>query len=174
MPMIVPEDVSLRTAVREPQLVEQLVEVPTVVSWSMLQQIMEQSVDIPVVDRSSGAGGGLSGFLPGQFSPTAEQIVDNPVPRRRSREDLQGFPRGQGSSALFFFNRSPIPVEVFKIFCHPQRLLRFLLNTLVHGDFALFPHPKKVRRSPARWMKICPGTSALHAGGLSGSSCCSW
>ena len=48
VPMILPEDVSLRTAVREPQLVEQLVEVPTVVSWSMLQQIMEQNVDIPV------------------------------------------------------------------------------------------------------------------------------
>ena len=65
-----PEDVSLRTAVREPQLVEQLVEVPTIVSWSMLQQIMEQNVDIPVVDRGSGAGGGLSGFLPGQNSLT--------------------------------------------------------------------------------------------------------
>ena len=47
VPMIVPEDVSLRTTVRKPQLVEQLVEVPTVVSWSVLQQIMEQNVDIP-------------------------------------------------------------------------------------------------------------------------------
>ena len=61
---LLPEDVSLRTAVREPQLVEQLVEVPTIVSWSLLQQIMEQNVDIPVVDRGSGAGGGLSGFPP--------------------------------------------------------------------------------------------------------------
>ena len=54
-------------------------------------------------------------------------------------------------------------VEVFKIFSQfrvPQRLLRFLLNTLVKGFFAPFPHPKKVRRSPARWMNICPGTSA--------------
>ena len=73
VPAILPEDVSLRTAVREPQLVEQLVEVPTIVSWSLLQQIMEQNVDIPVVDRGSGAGGGLSGFLPGQhYSVTAE------------------------------------------------------------------------------------------------------
>ena len=101
MPMIVPEDVSLRTAVREPQLVEQLVEVPTVVSWSMLQQIVEQNVDIPVVDRTSGAGGGLSGFLPGQYSMTAEQIVDNPVPRRRFRGDRQGLHRGQSSAAFF-------------------------------------------------------------------------
>ena len=43
---------------------EQLVEVPTIVSWSLLQQIMEQNVDIPVVDRGCGAGGGLSGFSP--------------------------------------------------------------------------------------------------------------
>ena len=100
VPMIVPEDVSLRTAVREPQLVEQLVEVPTVVSWSMLQQIMEQNVDIPAV-VGSGTGGGLSGFLPGQYSLTAEQIVDNPVPRRRFRGDLQGLHRGQISAAFF-------------------------------------------------------------------------
>ena len=39
-------------------------------------------------------------------------------------------------------------MELFKIFSQfrvPQRLLRFLLNTLVYGVFALFPHPKKVR-----------------------------
>ena len=90
MPTFLPEDVSFRTAVREPQPVEQLVEVPTIVSWSMLQQIMEQNVDIPVVDRGCGAGGGLSSFLPGQYSMTAEQIVDNPVPRRCFRGVLQG------------------------------------------------------------------------------------
>ena len=100
VPMIVPEDVSLRTAVREPQLVEKLVEVPTVVSWSMLQQIMEQNVDIPAVG-GSGTGGGLSGFLPEQYSMPAEQIVDNPLPRRRFRGDLQGLHRGQSSAAFF-------------------------------------------------------------------------
>ena len=98
VPKIVLEDVSLRTAVREPQLVEQLVEVPTVVSWSMLQQIMEQNVDIPAVG-GSGTGGGLSGFLPGQYSMTAEQLVDNPVLRRRFRGDLQGLHRGPSSAA---------------------------------------------------------------------------
>ena len=98
VPTILPEDVSLGTAVREPQLVEQLVEVPTIVSWSMLQQIMEQNVDIPVVDRGCG---GLSGFLPGQYSMTAEQIVDNPVPRRRFRGDLQGLHRGTEFNSVF-------------------------------------------------------------------------
>ena len=100
VPKIVPEDVSLRTAVREQQLVEQLVEVPTVVSWSMLQRTVEQNVDIPAVG-GSGTGGGLFGFLPGQYSMTAEQIVDNPVPRRRFRGDLQGLHRGQSSAAFF-------------------------------------------------------------------------
>ena len=37
VPMILPEDVSMRTVVREKQLVEQLVEVPTIVSTSTFQ-----------------------------------------------------------------------------------------------------------------------------------------
>ena len=48
VPKILPKDVSLRTAGREPQLVEQLVEVPTIVSFSSLQRTVEQNVDIPV------------------------------------------------------------------------------------------------------------------------------
>ena len=64
---------------RQPQTVEQLVEVPTIISFSSLQRTVEQNVGISVVG-GSGAGGGLSGFLPGQsYSFTAEQIVDNPV-----------------------------------------------------------------------------------------------
>ena len=76
VPKILPVDVPLRTSVREPQLVEQLVEVPTIISFSSLQRIAEQNVDIPVVG-GSGTGGSLPGFLPGQhYSMTAEQIVD--------------------------------------------------------------------------------------------------
>ena len=85
---------------RHPQTAEQLVEVPTIISFSSLQQTVEQNVDIPAVG-GGGTGGGLSGFLPGQYySMTAEQIVDNPVPRPGGVGDLQGFPRGQGSTAL--------------------------------------------------------------------------
>ena len=52
---------------------------------------MEQNVDIPAVG-GSGTGGGLSGFLPGQYSMTGEQIVDNPVPGRgEGISGLQGF-----------------------------------------------------------------------------------
>ena len=54
---------------------EQLVEVPTIVSFSSLQRIAEQNVDIPVVG-GSGTGGGLSGFLPGQnYSMTASRSL---------------------------------------------------------------------------------------------------
>ena len=61
---------------------------------------MEQNVGNQVVG-GSGAGGGLSGFLPGQSSSfTAEQIVDNPVPRPGGAGGLQGLPRGQSSTAF--------------------------------------------------------------------------
>ena len=85
---------------RQPQTAEQLVEVPTIIPFSSLQRNVEQNVGIPVV-RGSGAGGGLSGFLPGQnYSMTAEQIVDNPAPRPGAAGGLQGFRRGQGSTAF--------------------------------------------------------------------------
>ena len=100
VPKIVCPPRAARTVLRAPQTVEQLVEVPTPVSFSsLLQRTVELNVDIPAVG-GSGTGGGLSGFLPGQNSSvTAEQIVDNPV-RPGGAGDLQGFPRGQGSSAL--------------------------------------------------------------------------
>ena len=100
VPKILPHDIPPRRFCREPQLVEQLVEVPTVVSWSMLQRTMEQNVDIPAVG-GCGTGAGLSGFLPGQYSLTAEQIVDNPVLRRRFSGDLQGFPHRTEFNCVF-------------------------------------------------------------------------
>ena len=110
VPKILPVDVPLRTSVREPQLVEQLVEVPTIISFSSLQRIAEQNVDIPVVG-GGGTGGSLSGFLPGQhYSMTAEQIVDNPVPRRSFSGDLQGFSPGQSSSKRTANKIADIPV----------------------------------------------------------------
>ena len=75
VPKIIIERIPPRTLVREPQLVEQLVDVPTIVSYSsLLQRTVEQHVDIPV----PGGGGrlaGLQGSLPGQSSTalTVEQ-----------------------------------------------------------------------------------------------------
>ena len=49
-------------SLRQPQTAEQLVEVPTIISFSSLQRIGEQNVGIPVVG-GSGVGGGLSSFF---------------------------------------------------------------------------------------------------------------
>ena len=106
VPKILLDDVPVRTAVRVPQLAEQLVEVPTVVSCSSFQQTMEQHVDIPVPGRG-GRNVGLQGFLPGQNStaPVA-QIVANPAPSGGPK----GFRPGQSSSAS---SSSPAGVHGF-------------------------------------------------------------
>ena len=89
VPKILPEDVPVRTFVRDTQLEEQVVEVPTIVSCSSLQRTVEQHVDIPVPGRKRRLAG-LQGFLPRQSSTAlhvsperiseqiVEQIVDIP------------------------------------------------------------------------------------------------
>ena len=98
VPKILLDDVPARTVVRDTQLVEQLVEVPTIVSFSSLQQrTVEQIFDIPVPGRGGGGGRrGLQSLLPGQ-NTTAQsaQIVDIPVPRD------QDFLTRQGSTPSF-------------------------------------------------------------------------
>ena len=60
-----------------------------------MHRIAEENVDIPVAG-GSGAGGGLSGFLPGQNSAALwNRSVDIP-----SRGRLQGFQRDQSSTAF--------------------------------------------------------------------------
>ena len=101
----------MHTAVRDTELAEQLVEVPTIVSYSLLQRTMEQHVNIPV----PGGGGRLAdlpGFPLGQSSTAThspeerisdrivEQIVDIPV----SGGGFQDFRTGQSSSSV---SRSP-------------------------------------------------------------------
>ena len=116
----------MRAVLRDPQLAEQLVEVPTIVSYSWLQLRMEQNVDIPAPGRG-GRISGLQGFLPEQSS-TAQLVA-----QERS-----------WSRSLILVRL----VEAFKIFAQVrvlQRRLRFLLDTLVKGFFALFPKIKKVR-----------------------------
>ena len=73
------------TLVPEPQLAEQLVEVPTTVSFSSLQRTVEQLVDIPVPSGGSSVPG-LHGFLPRQRSTASpsrdgmsERIVEQIV-----------------------------------------------------------------------------------------------
>ena len=113
VPKILPFDVPIRTAVRVTQLAKQLVEVPTIISYSSLQRPVEQHVDIPVPGGGVPSSG-LQGFSSGQSSTATpscktriserivEQIVD-PV----SSGGLRGSLPGQGSSS----SHSPAGVE---------------------------------------------------------------
>ena len=85
MPKILPFDVSMRTAVRVPQLAEQLVEVPTIISYSSLQRTVEHYVNIPV-PGVGGPSSGLQGFsgqsstaLPSSKKRISERIVEQIV-----------------------------------------------------------------------------------------------
>ena len=113
VPKIYTEDVPVRAVLRATQLVEQLVEVPTKISFPMIAlyhalmapRTVEQNVDIPAVG-GIGIGGGPSGFLPGQSSSvTAEQTVEIPVPRPHVAGDLQGFSPWTGFHSVFGADR---------------------------------------------------------------------
>ena len=96
-----------RVALREPQLVEQLVEVPTVLTYSLLKQrTAEQVVDTPVAPgRGRGARGGLQGSSQGQGSTAVCGAVEVVSPALHARGGgslggLQGLSQGQGSTAF--------------------------------------------------------------------------
>ena len=147
VPKILPFDVPMRAAVT--QLAEQLVEVPTIISYSSLQRTVEHHVDIPVPGRE-GRASGLQGFLPGQSSTAlqkriyeliVEKIVD-PV----SGGGLHGSLSGHGSSS----SHSPAGVE--------ERA-----DEPGKGGFALFPKLKNAKlashsspRVPAAQLEVAP------------------
>ena len=152
VPKILIDELPARTSVRVPQLAEQLVEVPTIISFSSLQRTVEQNVDIPVPGRG-GRIAGLQGFLPGQGS-TALLFLKNVL--------LSGL----WSRSLIF------PVEAFKIFfqdkVHPllltiQLVLMMLWMRLVIGFFALFPGGKKCEDGSALGVGPECGLHLIHA-----------
>ena len=155
----------LGDCLRQPQMADQLVDVPTVVSYSSLQQLIaEQIVDIPALGRAGGGGrGGLQGLLPGQNSAASlvEQTVDIPVPRSGG---LPGSRPGQGSAAssshvgaaddarLLFFRTFPRMKKVRGLVRTPGRNW---VRILIHGLRRLMPSPWRstttsLRRSRSR------------------------
>ena len=161
MPKISSDDVPMRALVRETQLAEQLVEVPTIVSWSLLQQIMEQNVGIPV---PGGGVRGLQGFPPGQASTTSsfaleriserivEQNVEFPV-----FGGLQDFLTGPSSSAA----------------SSPPAGVRGFADVPGDGVFRTFPQIKKSAglgsHSGSELLpESSPSTPAAHVDALSG------
>ena len=139
------DELSARTPVREPQLAEQLVEVPTIISFSSLQRNVEQFVNIPV---PRGGVRRLQGFPPEQGSTAlpSEQIVDIPVPHG---ESLHGFLPGHCSASS-----SQFPTGA--------------ADDAFQGVFRTFPHGKKCG-VPGRSVRTCPGTSAHGLRRLMGS-----
>ena len=158
VPKILPDDVPMRTAVRDMQLAEQLVEVPTEPGYALAvialkvfsrrelrgslsgqgstasgSGFSEQVVDNPVPQGRRGRGGGLQGSRARQNSTAAdvEQIVDIPA-----RGGLQGFLPGQGSTTS-----------------SSSRLLADA-DEGIHVVFRTFPRPPKsaevTRQSSAR------------------------
>ena len=111
------------------QTAEQLVEVPTIISYSSLRGIVEQNVDIPVPRGRGRVGLGLhpghssTPFGGAEFLPaaTADQNVDIPVPR--------GAPRD--------FHQNPLPAADSSD----------LPDTANQGVFSTFPRRKKCEDS---------------------------
>ena len=136
-----------RTVLRAPQTVEQLVEVPTPVSYSSLfQRMMEQNVANPVAG-GCGSGGSLSGSLPRQNSAALF-----PWNRSVSGRDLQGFRRGQSSTAFMEqITVSPIPGRGPQNFVPVQGSAASSLVSPGHageGVFRTFPQNKKSAKIP--------------------------
>ena len=140
VPKILPLDVPVRAALRVTQLVEQLVEVPTAVSYSSLQRTVEQHVDIPV-PGGGGPSSGLQGFLPRQrstSSPSRKRISERTVQQIVDPFSRGGFP---GSSS----SHSPAGVEeradepgggVFRTFLNKKSA-----KVTSHPGSELPPHP---------------------------------
>ena len=129
VPKIFIDELSVRTPVREPQLTEQLVEVPPIISFSSLQRIVEQNVDVPV---PRGGVRDLQGFPPGQASTTSsfsqERISERNVEQIAgfSGGGLQDFLPGQSSSSS----------------SHDPARASDALDAPGYGFFALFPTEK--------------------------------
>ena len=154
VPKILIDELSVRTLVREPQLAEQLVEVPTIISFSSLQRIVEQNVDVPV---QRGGVRGLQGFPPGQASTTSsfslERISERNVEQIAgfSGGGLQDFLPGQSSSSS-----SHDPARVHEALDGPGE-----------GVFRTFPRvKKKCDTTSALWVGTAPALEPMDGASL--------
>ena len=152
VPKILPFDVPLRAALRVTQLVEQLVEVPTIFSYSSLQWTVEQHVDIPV----PGGGGSSSGL---QVFPL-ESVQQRRLPRN-------AFLSGLWSRSLTLFL-----VEVFTVLSQDmvhllltlQLVMKSAQMSLAKWFFALFTNIKKCEVGFALGVGTAPRVEPIHAG----------
>ena len=146
VPKILPFDVPMRAAFRVTQLAEQLVEVPTIISYSSLQRTVEHYVDIPV-PGGGGARSGLQGFSSGQSS-TASPSSKKRISERIVEQIVDPVSRGglHGSSS----SHSPAGDE--------ERA-----DELGKGVFRTFP-PTKCEGCFALGVGTAPRVEPIHAG----------
>ena len=156
VPKIILENIPVRTLVGEPQLAEQLVEVPPILTPSFLRML--QNVDTPVPHGGRGASGGLQG----SSSVTVEQTVDIAAPRSGVRR-LQGFLPEQSATACGEADHRfpaasveqnvdiPVPVERLQDLRPGQSSASSshspagFADDAFEGVFRTFPQIKKVR-----------------------------
>ena len=96
------------------QMAEQLVEVPTIISYSSLQRTVEQSVNIPVPGRG-GQHVGLQGFLPRHRS-TALQASQERSSERIVEQSVDSRVLGGGSSASSSSSREHAGEGLFRTY----------------------------------------------------------
>ena len=159
VPKFIIDDIPTRTLVPEPQMAEQLVEVPTIISYSSLQRTVEHHVDIPV-PGGGGPSSGLQGFLPGQrstSSPSRKRISERTVEQNVDPFSHGGFP---GSSS----SRSPAGDEecadepakaVFRTFLQNKKSAK----VTSHPGSELPPHPSSSTPAPqlevsVEWVRL--------------------
>ena len=132
------------------QTAEQLVEVPTIISYSsLLQRTVEQNVDIPVLGRG-GRNVGLQGFPPRQSSTaqlasqerSSERIVEQIVDSRVLGGGLQDFRPVQGSSASSSSFREHAGEGVFSDFSPSLKKVRSWARTRGRNCSPSRAHPR--------------------------------
>ena len=135
----------MRTAVRVPQLAEQLVEVPTIISYSSLQRTVEQHVDIPVPD-GGGPISGLQGFSP------LDRVQQRRLP-----------PRNACLSGLWSRSLTLFQVDVFMVLSQDKVHLLLTLQLVLKN--ALMSLVKVFSRTFPRNRKKCEVGFALESEG---------
>ena len=163
---------------RPPQTAEQLLEVPTVVSFSSLQQrAVEQFGDIPVPLGCGGLGGegGLQGFSP-------DRALQRTVEQNSLTSQFQVVEGGEVLVEVFkvlpqdwvqqcvLWSRSfcmvPLPIFIKFLFCQLVLLVCWIWQIMGFSHF--FPSGKKCEVGSALGVGTECGLYSVHAGCLCG------
>ena len=156
VPKITQYIIPQRSADLVPRMVEQLVEVPTIVSYSSLQRTVEHRVDIPVPGLG-GRSSGLQGVLPGKSS-TTPQLSKKRI-SERTVEQIVRFPGGGLQD--FRQDRARQRLRLFTLL-----LVRTMTPmSLMIGFFALCPMEKSAEFRAGQ-CGPAPARQLMHPGGL--------